>query len=178
MFHKKERTKVPPFPKIRLHQLSNHNTFCSTPRIFKKFSTGLPPNFTTVHPKKGNIWKMHPNRGRRSEQQVDRRFRVPDFLLLISSAPTARQTPRPAWGSLQRFGCQCRLATPTTFSFSVNVPQTVCIFNATLLLHLHMKKRPSQHPFWTFVPQKMIWRIVFENQRFFFFPFEHKYSTG
>lgn len=99
----------------------------------------LPPNFTTpVHPEKGNIWKMP-----LSEQQVERRFRVPDFFLLISSAPTARQTPRPAWGSLQRFGCQCRLATPTTFSFSVNVPQTVCVFNATLLLHLHMKRRPS-----------------------------------
>lgn len=140
------------------------------------FSTGLPPNFTmTVHPKKGNIWKMHPNCGRKSEQQVNQSFRVPDFLLLISSAPTARQTPCPARGSLQRFSCQGRLATPTTFSFSVNVPQTVCIFNATLLLHLHMKRRPFQHPFWTSVPQKMIWQIVSAKA---FFPFEHKYSTG
>lgn len=122
----------------------------------------------TIHPKKGNIWKMLPNRGRKSEQRVDPRFWVPDFLLLISSAPTARQTPCPAWGSLQRFSCQCRLATPTTFSVSVNVPQTVCVFKATLLLHLHMKGGPLSTLFGRSSPQKMIWRIVSANQRLFF----------
>lgn len=58
-----------------------------------------------------SLWEKISTTGR----PVLLRCRLPSADLFSTSGSTNTAPPRPARGCLQRFRCQCRLATPTTF---------------------------------------------------------------